>query len=120
MNEPCNWKVVLDRFSGRLDDIRELLTVFQTLMSQDRQAMASAVGAQDANAVARIAHRIKGASANFSADGMVQIAGMLEDAAKQQQFDQIPSLADQLFYEAERLIRHIEQCTLSSESISNS
>ncbi|MEZ6118279.1 MAG: Hpt domain-containing protein [Pirellulaceae bacterium] len=119
MNEPCNWNVVLDRFSGRLDDIRELLTVFQTQMSQDRQAMASALDAQDADTVARIAHRIKGASGNFSADGMVQLARMLEDAAKQQQFDQIPSLADQLFCEAERLIRHIEQCALSSASFSN-
>ncbi|HEY6942755.1 Hpt domain-containing response regulator, partial [Dokdonella sp.] len=80
----------------------ELLRDYVHSTRQDLAALAAGLAAQDADAVAREAHRIKGASGLIGADEVAACAARIEDAARA---PPMPRLADELRELGHRLER---------------
>jgi CheY-like chemotaxis protein/HPt (histidine-containing phosphotransfer) domain-containing protein len=67
--------------------IDELLGSFLVAGAERLTALDAAVGARDATAIAQAAHSIKGAAANFGAQQVTEIAGILERQGRNQQVE---------------------------------
>lgn len=62
--------------------IAELINAFLTGSEDSRAELRAAATAGDANAIARAAHKIKGAAANLHLDGLAAIALSLEERGR--------------------------------------
>jgi HPt (histidine-containing phosphotransfer) domain-containing protein len=80
-----------------------VLERFAAQLIADRQAICAAVSAADVSAVARTAHRLKGAAGAVAADRLHALAAVLESHAKNGQLQAVA-------LELESLIDEIERC----------
>jgi HPt (histidine-containing phosphotransfer) domain-containing protein len=67
---------------GEEDLMRRLVGMFRRQTAADIDALSAALKRGDAPEVARVAHRIKGASANMCADPMASLAARVESAGR--------------------------------------
>ncbi len=86
---------LLARCLGNVEFACRILGKFCQRCDEDLAALEEAVSCHDSESVARLAHRLKGASANASALGLQKRASDIERAARNDALNDVPSnLAD--------------------------
>jgi HPt (histidine-containing phosphotransfer) domain-containing protein len=92
---------------GNAADARTLLGDFLSSTGEDLAVADAARDAGDFDALARQAHKVKGASRIIGALELAQCAEVLEQAARAADWRAAPSLAADMATAAERLRRHV-------------
>ena len=97
---------LIARCMGNLEFAERLLGKFQGRLDDDIVQLEHALQAQNTDLIARVAHRIKGASANIAAHPLRQRAAEIEHSARENSLTTIPSQLDELRAElVERSLR---------------
>ncbi len=78
---------LMARCLGNIEFAEHILEMFQTRFGEDLVELERYLAAGDADAVARLAHRLKGASANASARTLQTIAAEIEHKARTRSLD---------------------------------
>lgn len=100
---------LLARCLGNVEFAERILGKFQERCDEDVAALERAVFDCDSEAVARLAHRLKGASANASALGLRRHASEIERAARHDAFDDVPASMESLKQEWTRFSEVVSQ-----------
>jgi signal transduction histidine kinase/CheY-like chemotaxis protein len=79
---------VLARVGGDRELLAEISRLFVDDAPRHLERIRQAIDARDGDALLRAAHGLKGAAANFDADGVVSAARTLEEIGRAQQFDE--------------------------------
>lgn len=87
---------LLARCVGREDLVRRVLTAYLTQLNGDLGQLQKDIESQGFDEVAKVAHRLKGASANVSATEIQRQAERLELGARAEAGDQILATLEQL------------------------
>lgn len=87
---------LLDRCMGNVDLAKRLLVAFPAAVDSAVCDVRTAVQHEDWQAVAAVAHRLKGAAANLAAVQIASIAGRIETAARSGAWSDLPSLLEHL------------------------
>ena len=97
-----DFQELLDRCLGNLEFAERVLAKFQSRFDDDLVEIEQALDAKDADAVARVAHRLKGASATAAANGIRDQAAKIEDLARNHHVEEIPTRLQELRNECSR------------------
>jgi HPt (histidine-containing phosphotransfer) domain-containing protein len=100
---PVDIEDLIGRCLGRIDLAERILQTFQTALESDLTKLEAAVAAFDADEIAHVAHRIRGASLAVSAHKLTDCAQSIELSAKAQRLDEIPEHMATLKSESARL-----------------
>ena len=100
---------LLARCLGNSDFVQRVLRKFQERCDEDLAALEQALINADTELVARLAHRLKGASANASALRLREHAAAIEDAARRRALGAIPQRLDELRHEWDRFTAAVAQ-----------
>ena len=92
---------------GKSKNRSQGLAKFDTTIGHDVQSLNESVQKGDATAAAASAHKIKGAAANVSADGLRRIAAELEQLLHADALSQTQDGLDQLQRELDRFRQHL-------------
>ena len=95
---------VLARVGGDRELLAEISRLFVDDAPRHLDRIRSALDACDGETLARAAHGLKGAAANFDAQGVVTAARALEEIGRTAQFDEADAAWLALTLETERLI----------------
>jgi len=100
--------VVPDQVLARVGGDRELLAEISRLFVDDAprhlERIRQALDARDAESLRRAAHGLKGAAANFDADGVVNAARALEEIGRTARFEDHETAWRELAAETDRLV----------------
>ena len=94
---------------GQPDVVREVLGLFRTDAPSRLEAISTAMEAQDAAALQRAAHTLKGAAAAIGATALHGACRALEEAGKQGALDSVAADVATLRHEYERVRDAIDQ-----------
>jgi HPt (histidine-containing phosphotransfer) domain-containing protein len=100
---PVDVKDFLGRCLGRLDLAERILQKFQTSLESDVKLLEEAVLATNADEIAHLAHRIKGASLAVSARELTDCAKSIEVSATTRRLEDIPVQLARLKRESSRV-----------------
>ena len=81
---------------GKLDFAQRLLSRFESRLDDDLEELEQQVGSGDLLGIARVAHRIKGASANIAAPRLKAQSADIEDLARSHQLDDLAACLEQI------------------------
>jgi two-component system, sensor histidine kinase and response regulator len=95
---------VLARVGGDRELLAEISRLFVDDAPRHLDRIRAALDARDGEALGRAAHGLKGAAANFDAQGVVNAARALEEIGRTAQFDEADAAWLALTRETERLI----------------
>jgi len=95
---------VLDRVGGDRELLAEISRLFVDDAPRHLERIRAALDARDGESLRRAAHGLKGAAANFDADGVVSAARALEEMGRTEQFDALDAAWRSLTRETDRLI----------------
>jgi CheY-like chemotaxis protein/HPt (histidine-containing phosphotransfer) domain-containing protein len=95
---------VLARVGGDRELLAEISRLFVDDAPRHLAKIREALGARDGEALRRAAHGLKGAAANFDAEGVVQAARALEEMGRTGEFDAHEAVWRTLSVETDRLI----------------
>ncbi|HXP59961.1 MAG TPA: response regulator [Dongiaceae bacterium] len=101
---PIDYPSLLRRCMGKKELAARLVGKLVTQAGHDTKEIAEAVQQGDAVALATAAHRLKGASANVSAEGLRRVASELEEQGRSGQLAACAGLVEQLQQELARLV----------------
>lgn len=101
------------RCLGNADFVWRVLDKFQERCEEDLAAMERACLEGDVDALARLAHRLKGASANASALRLREHAAEIEHAARRQALAAIPPRLEDLKRESSRFAAAVSRLDAS-------
>jgi HPt (histidine-containing phosphotransfer) domain-containing protein len=104
---PFNFQELLSRCLGNIEFAERLLTKFESRFDVDLEELEKAIDAEDVEAVASIAHRLKGASATAAADGIRQEAAEIEGLARSRHVGEIPTHLSDLRMECSRFSKSL-------------
>ena len=93
-----------NRCMGNLDLVQRVLHAFQQRLPEELEELEEVLELGDAKQIARIAHRIKGNSANVSAEGLRQAAAEIEDLSHTGCVSDLPLRVERLRGEWERYL----------------
>ncbi len=99
---------LLDQFGGEPEILVELRDLFLQDFPQQLERMQSGIAAGDADAVARAAHSLKGASGTFGAERVFQVALAIERLAREGQLDGVTMGLDLLRDEWAKVVQRIQ------------
>ena len=99
---------VLDRVEGDRELLEELARLFAAECSQNMMGIQQALEARDARRLERLAHTIKGASANLGASRVPLLAGELENQAHSGNLANAAELVRHLVAQVERFLSELE------------
>jgi len=94
--KPFDLEELLDRCMGNLELAERLLAKFQDRFQADLAELEQALQTGPSGEIARVAHRIKGASASVSALRLRELAGQIEQLGRSDQCAAIPPYLEQL------------------------
>lgn len=100
---------LLGRCLGNVEFAQRILGKFQERCDEDVEALEQAVFDSDNEAIARLAHRLKGASANASAIGLQRHASEIEQAARHRSIEEVPACLESLKQEWARFSEVVSQ-----------
>jgi HPt (histidine-containing phosphotransfer) domain-containing protein len=86
---PVDMNDLLGRCLGRLDIVERILQTFHRTMQTDLKQLECAVQAADADTIAHIAHRMRGASLAVAAHELEDYAQRIEASATTRQLDEV-------------------------------
>ena len=95
---------VLARVGGDLELLAEISRLFVDDAPRHLDRIRQALDARDAESLRRAAHGLKGAAANFDADGVVNAARALEEIGRTARFQDHEAAWRELAAETDRLI----------------
>ncbi|MBI3738152.1 MAG: response regulator, partial [Chloroflexi bacterium] len=101
--KPLDLDSALHRFENDRVFFTEMCGEFMTNLSVRLDELRASLKANDAGALGRLAHNLKGVSANFSAGPLSHLALELEMCGKAEDLSDAPVLLDKLEAEAQRL-----------------
>lgn len=104
--EILDYDALIDRCLGNIELASRLLEKLQTYLPQEIENVEKALALKDAEQVARIAHRLKGATANVSARGLNQVVEEIEKSGKTGVLSEIPASMERLHREWERFQKY--------------
>jgi CheY-like chemotaxis protein/HPt (histidine-containing phosphotransfer) domain-containing protein len=107
--KPLDIEKALERAMGDKDFLKMLLEGFIQDLPDQIESLKVAIASTDAAAVAKQAHKIKGAASNLSADGISAAAKFLEQIGQRENMDEADQMLEVLTTEGKRLIEYIEQ-----------
>jgi HPt (histidine-containing phosphotransfer) domain-containing protein len=105
---------LLARCMGNWDFALRVLGKFRARLEADVADLDQALGAQDWDLLARLAHRIKGASASVSALQLRQRAAELEHAARARRVAELSTCVERLRHESNRLVQELSVLELDA------
>jgi HPt (histidine-containing phosphotransfer) domain-containing protein len=109
-----NTDELLARCMGNIGFAERILAKFQDRFEHDLEELDKALQARDADAVARTAHRIKGASANVAASRLHEHAAEIERLGRTARLSDIPHGLEQLRDEWSRFVHEASSLELGS------
>lgn len=112
-----NVEELLARCLGNVEFACRILGKFCQRCDEDLAALEEAVSSHDSESVARLAHRLKGASANASALGLQKRASDIERAARNDALDDVPSNLANLKQEWDRFNAVVSQFGTSADPL---
>ncbi len=110
MNSPTRAEPALkidalrDLFGDDNDAIREILETFRVDLSTNFDELSSVAAARDRRRLARIAHSMKGASANVGANGLSALCATVERASAEVQWPDLYALVGRVRDEATEVL----------------
>ena len=104
-----SWPDLLERFDGDLDLIREIVGVLHVEIGANLSDLKAAIEARDFPAVARLAHILRGATGNFEAPRIVDLASELEQAATEGDDVDFEGVYSRLDSSIRQLLRELDQ-----------
>jgi HPt (histidine-containing phosphotransfer) domain-containing protein len=110
--EPVDMDRVRDVAMGDAGFLRELIASFLDDGQQQLQLLRQAIESEDARAVHRAAHRLKGGGFNFGARSLSDLCGRLEQLGKQGELDQAPALLKDIADEYARVEVFLTRLTI--------
>ncbi|NLX57239.1 MAG: Hpt domain-containing protein [Planctomycetaceae bacterium] len=105
---------LLGRCMGNIDFAARVLARFQDRFEVDLQELDQAIAAQDAEATARVAHRIKGAAANVAAVRLHEWSSAIEQLGRASRLSDAPAGINQLRQEWSRFVDYASALGLHS------
>ncbi len=102
---PSEAQLVLDvddlmgRCLGNLEFAERILAMFQTRFDEDLHELERMLAADDAESVAYLSHRLKGAAANAAAPSLKTLAAEIEQLARARNLDEAKRHLDDLWHE---------------------
>ena len=107
--EVFNRASALDRLGGDAERLEDLLEDFQRQTPGLLKAMEKAVAKKRSARLDELAHELHGASQTVGAEGMVDLAAQLHDAARAEDFDKAATLLTHMGMELEWLLRILDE-----------
>jgi HPt (histidine-containing phosphotransfer) domain-containing protein len=107
---------LLERCLGNLEFAERVLAKFQSRFDDDLTELEKALDVQDTEAVARVAHRLKGASATAAANGICHQAAEIETLARNKSVEEIPNHLHMLRKECSRFSDSVSSLALASSA----
>jgi two-component system, sensor histidine kinase and response regulator len=104
----------LERFGGDRAFLIEMSRDYVAGLPERIKDLRSALEIHKANDLSRLAHNLKGVSANFSAGPLTKISAELEALGQQDDLASAPELLTHLETEAERLIEYLKKTGITS------
>ena len=101
------------RCMGNVEFAAKILDRFQQQLDDDLALLENECNQHDAAGIARVAHRLKGASANVSARGLRDIFARLEQLGRTEQLRQVPACMDELRSQWSRFKSQSPTCLLA-------
>jgi HPt (histidine-containing phosphotransfer) domain-containing protein len=103
-----NLESALPRFFNERSFFLEMCHDLVAHMPERMQAINHALQTNNTNDLFRLAHNLKGVSANFSADPVTRLAAQIEALGKSEDTTDAASLVKLLEIEVERLLKYCE------------
>ncbi|MBI3465139.1 MAG: response regulator [Planctomycetes bacterium] len=100
--DPVDFETLLDRCQGDWDFIEEILKMFDERSEEMLVQLEQHIAGNDAGAVARVAHQLKGAAGNIAFVPVQNLAANLEQLGKRAELDQAMSQLQELRTELQR------------------
>ena len=116
-NEVLRVDELLARCMGNINFATRVLAKFQDRLEEDLLELDKAILAHDAEAVARIAHRIKGASANVAAAQLHECSAEIEQWGRAGSLANASTGVDRLRQECARFTDQASSLDLSSRDV---
>jgi len=88
---PIDVRELLDRCMGNIDLAERVLAKLQSQFQQDIAELELALSEKNGKLIAGIAHRLKGSSSNVAAHDLQKCAAEIEDLARKEILDDMPS-----------------------------
>jgi two-component system, sensor histidine kinase and response regulator len=107
--KPMDIERALERFGGDKSFLMEMSVEFTAGLSARMVELNNAIQAGNANDLSRLAHNLKGVSANFSADPLTRLSAELEISGRQDDLKTAPDLVAQLEKEADVLQKYLKE-----------
>ena len=107
---------LVQRCLGRIELVERVLAKFQQRFGVELELLERELRADNVDEVARVAHRLKGTSANVGAPGLLAVAADIEEQARGRQVAQIPASLEQLRREWDRFVGELPAVELRSEA----
>jgi two-component system, sensor histidine kinase and response regulator len=104
---PVDWEALLESIDGDKDFARGLVDAFIGTGDRELEAIARALGTDDAATLRLASHTLKGASANLRASAASSAAARLEAAAGSEAKAEVADLAEKLAAEVTRTIAYL-------------
>jgi histidine phosphotransfer protein HptB len=98
---------LLNRCLGNWELVDRILVKFLSRFEEDLAEMNRAIAVADAEAIVRVAHRLKGSSATTAATRIRDGAAKIEDLAREGLLAQIPDRLQELRQEGDRFAESI-------------
>lgn len=106
-----------NRCMGNIDLVQRVLHKFEQLLPEALAELEAGLDLEDAEQIARIAHRIKGNSANVSAKGLQQVAAEIEDLSHTGRLTDIPLSLERLRGEWERYLEYVSTLLSAADAV---
>ena len=107
--QPLDLEKALERAMGDKEFLKMLLGGFIQELPDQIESLTVAVAGTDMVALTEQAHRLKGAAANLSADGVSSAAKLLEEIGRSQNINEADQILEVLLNESKRLTEYIER-----------
>ena len=104
---------LLARCMGNIEFAERVLAKFQQRFGAELAQLEQGLASQNAEQIACVAHRLKGASANVGAPGLQIQATEIEDLARARCVSEIPTSLDQLRSEWTRFVHSVSSLNSS-------
>lgn len=95
-----------NRCMGNMDLVQRVLNQFQKKIPEELAELERAISSRDTEQIARVAHRIKGTSANMSAERLQRAATEIETLGRLGQASDVPPLLAALRDEWEKCLEY--------------
>ena len=105
---PIRLDYLLSVFGDDREFFSDLFKTYYEDNSTRMDELQSKMNTNDAEAIEKIAHSIKGASGNIGADAMKEFAAELEKMGRESQLNEAPSIIESMTNEFEKIRSYID------------